>query len=125
MRDYANPVISALLGKHAAQLVPASRRYFRESCLTDGPHKKQLKIIEGRPHRSHVIWIDDLPNAYADRQNGILVPPWRGDDKSDTVLFDLIRILNHLRPVKDVRRELKHIRRQSQFQFRDETPLDG
>ena len=59
-----------------------------------------------------VIIIDDMPqNFRLQKENGITIKPFFGDDMDDTALYDLIPILKHIAESgKDARVELNKYR---------------
>ena len=59
-----------------------------------------------------VIIVDDMPqNFRLQKQNGITIKPFLGDDFNDTALYDLLPILKHIaEEKKDVRIGLKKYR---------------
>jgi Dullard-like phosphatase family protein len=85
--------------------------FYREHAIIVGDDfVKDLTRI-GRP-LDKVIIVDDMPqNFRLQRQNGITIKPFLGDDNTDMALYDLLPILKHIAEKgNDVRIELAKYR---------------
>ena len=85
--------------------------FYREHAIIVGDDfVKDLTRI-GRP-LDKIIIVDDMPqNFRLQRQNGITIKPFLGDDNTDMALYDLLPILKHIAEEgKDVRIELAKYR---------------
>lgn len=110
-QDYADPIIDAIEkeGKFFEK-----RLYRQHAVIIENLFVKDLSKL-GRD-LSKVIIIDNMPHNFRlQKDNGIYIKNFYGEDKSDTTLFDLMPILKDIASDKnnDVRKELK--RKQSEI----------
>ena len=104
---YANSLIDA---------IESEKKYFdyilfrEHAIIIDNDFVKDLTRI-GR-NLDRIIMIDDMPQNYRlQKENGINIKPFFGDDMDDTALYDLIPILKHIAESgKDARVELNKYR---------------
>ena len=104
-QEYADPILDAIEknGKFFDE-----RLYRHHAVITDNVFVKDLSRL-GRD-LSKVIIIDNMPHNFKlQKENGIFIKNFYGDDKRDTALLDLIPILKQIASNKDndVRQELK------------------
>jgi CTD small phosphatase-like protein 2 len=104
---YANSLIDA---------IESEKKYFdyilfrEHAIIIDNDFVKDLRRIGRKLDR--IIMIDDMPQNYRlQKENGINIKPFFGDDMDDTALYDLIPILKHIAESgKDARVELNKYR---------------
>ena len=104
---YANTLLEAIESEKAY----FDYVFYREhAIIVDDDFVKDLTRI-GRP-LDKVIIVDDMPqNFRLQRQNGITIKPFLGDDNSDMALYHLLPILKHIAEEgNDVRVELAKYR---------------
>ena len=104
-QEYADPILDAIEknGKFFDE-----RLYRHHAVITDNVFVKDLSRL-GRD-LSKVIIIDNMPHNFKlQKENGIFIKNFYGDDKRDTALLDLIPILKQIANNKDndVRTEMK------------------
>lgn len=104
-QEYADPIVDAI-EKNAKYF---DKRLYRQHCvIMDNVFVKDLSKL-GR-NLSKVIIIDNMPHNFRlQKDNGIFIKNFYGEDQNDTALIDLIPILKTIasNPNNDVRRELK------------------
>ena len=78
-------------------------RLYRQHCsLVDGVLVKDLRIL-GCREESHLIIVDNNPHCFGFHlDNGVPIKPWVGDP-TDTQLLSVLKYLNTLRSLQDVR----------------------
>ena len=110
-QDYADPILDAI---EKEEKFFEKRLYRQHAVIIENLFVKDLSKL-GRD-LSKVIIIDNMPHNFRlQKDNGIYIKNFYGEDKSDTTLFDLIPILKDIASDKnnDVRKELK--RKQSEI----------
>ena len=102
-QDYADTLIDAIEGD---KIYFEYRFYRNHAIIINNDFVKDLTRI-GRP-LDKIIIIDNMPqNFRLQKENGIMIKPFWGEDKYDTALFDLIPILvNIAKDGGDVRKGL-------------------
>jgi len=96
---YANPLIDQFDHKKRIK-----RRLYRQSCIHkgSGQYVKDLSVVH--EDLSQVMIIDNAPISYSlNKENGIRIKDWYGDDYDDKALLELLPFLEILRCVSDVR----------------------
>lgn len=104
-QDYADPILDAI---EKEEKFFEKRLYRQHAVIIENLFVKDLSKL-GRD-LSKVIIIDNMPHNFRlQKDNGIYIKNFYGEDKSDTTLFDLIPILKDIASDKnnDVRKELK------------------
>jgi len=99
LSPYANPLIDKFDSKKRIK-----RRLFRQSCIHkgSGQYVKDLSVVD--PDMSQVMIVDNSPLSYSlNKENGIGIRDWCGDDYNDKALLELLPFLEILRYVSDVR----------------------
>lgn len=101
---YANAVIDKL-DPHRR----INRRFYRQSCANrQGSYIKDLQIVCG--DLSKVAIIDNSPAAYSvNKDNGIAIEDWIGNNPSDQALLNLLPLLSEMKDIEDVRHIVKSI----------------
>jgi len=98
LSPYANAVIDKIDPKRRI-----SRRLYRQSCTNkSGSYVKNLQLI--RPDLSKVAIVDNSPTAYScNKENGIPIDDWYGNNAHDGALINLLPLLEELKNYDDVR----------------------
>ena len=107
-QEYADPILDKIEknGK-----IFAKRLYRQHATLMNNIYLKDLTRL-GRD-LSKIIIVDNMPQNFSlQKENGILIKNYFGEDKYDTTLSDLTPILLKIasKPDNDVRKELKKYR---------------
>ena len=107
-QEYADPIINRIEknGK-----IFAKRLYRQHAILMNNIYIKDLTRL-GRD-LSKIIIVDNMPQNFClQKENGILIKNFFGQEKSETTLTDLLEILLRIssEPNNDVRKELKKYR---------------
>ena len=102
-QDYADTLIDAI---EEDKIYFEHRFYRNHATIINNDFVKDLRRI-GRP-LDKIIIIDNMPqNFRLQKENGIMIKPFWGEDNYDTVLFDLIPILvNIAKDGGDIRKGL-------------------
>jgi len=102
-QDYADTLIDAI---EEDKIYFEHRFYRNHAIIINNDFVKDLRRI-GRP-LDKIIIIDNMPqNFRLQKENGIMIKPFWGEDNYDTVLFDLIPILvNIAKDGGDIRKGL-------------------
>ena len=107
-QDYADPILNEIENE---EKYFSKRLYRQHSVIIDNTIVKDLSKL-GRD-LSKVIIIDNMPqNFRLQKENGIFIKNFYGDDHNDTALLDLIPILKEIAsdPQNDVRVKLKALK---------------
>ena len=107
-QEYADPILDIIENK---QKIFSKRLYRQHTVIIDNIFVKDLTKL-GRD-LSKIIIIDNMPqNFYLQKENGIFIKNYFGQDTDDTALIDLVPILLTIasKPNNDVRKELKKFR---------------
>lgn len=99
---YANAVIDKLDPKRHI-----NRRYYRQSCThKSGSYIKDLQVV--CKDLSKVVIIDNSPAAYSiNKENGIAIDDYVGNNAQDKSLLNLLPLLEKIRHSEDVRHVLR------------------
>ena len=104
-QDYADPIIDAI---EKEEKFFEKRLYRQHAVIIENLFVKDLSKL-GRD-LSKVIIIDNMPHNFRlQKDNGIYIKNFYGEDKHDSTLYDLVPILKEIASNKsnDVRKELK------------------
>ena len=107
-KAYADPILDLIDQK---KIFFDKRLYRNHAVVKDDIYIKDLSKL-GRD-LSKVIILDNMPQNYElQKENGIFIRNYYGDDKDDNALRELIPILNKIakNPKNDVREELKKMK---------------
>ncbi len=107
-KEYADPILDLIDQK---KIFFDKRLYRNHAVVKDDIYIKDLSKL-GRD-LSKVIILDNMPQNYElQKENGIFIRNYYGDDKDDNALRELIPILNKIakNPKNDVREELKKMK---------------
>ena len=106
-QEYADPILDSI---EKNEKYFEKRLYRQHSIIIENVFVKDLSKL-GRD-LSKVIIIDNMPHNFKlQKENGIFIKNFYGEDKNDTALIDLIPILKTIAsdPNNDVRKELKRL----------------
>ena len=128
-KNYEVVIFTASLSNYASPLLDIldpdnniKYRLYREHCtFINGIYVKDLKKLNR--NLKDVIIVDNSPLAYAfDNDNGMPIKTWL-DDRNDTELIKINKVLNFLAKVKDVRRYIKQFVKENEIKYEEATKI--